>query len=304
MKCVHAGKGCEWKGTIDTIETHATCTYGNESTTVQTPSIERSKYKTQCYAFVDETAFGHRPGRNKVLSVDLGKFLQLVIKGNHLAKVFFYGSAPHQKDTVWKESREKMFDVNIMEHSRKVAMMHTLTKTLYQLIYSERDQTINVVFIVVTEDHDLQLPFQDALENGVCIDLWSWEDVMAQEFKQLALTHELFTTNTLDHVAQHFIFTHTLKRDVNPTHATETQTGKQLLLIWDNHCIVVHSVYGEEGGEVYNIRIYSSLRSALVYIVCQNSVSRYKYSMAVSYLDSHCELTSKRLQTPNKGHAA
>ena len=132
--------------------------------------------------------------------VDLGRFLSLTIKDRHLFRSFLYGSVPPPNDSVWKAVREKNFDMKVFKCSRSgekeldVAMALDITKTLYK----DLKDGVNVTFITVTGDRDFKTPIEDVLNNGIHLELWSWENAMARKYKQLANSHPLFQANTLD----------------------------------------------------------------------------------------------------------
>ena len=192
----------------------------------------------ECYVFIDDSNLwiAGQKAQGKYLKdadvdtrfrVDLGKFLKLVTKGRNLSKAFLYGSVPPPNDTVWKAAREKNFDVQTFQRSGSgrekevdVAMATSVTRTLYTM-----ESRVNVIFITVTGDRDLKTPIELTLNEGVPVELWSWEDSMSREFRQLANTRaNLFTANILDTVKiESFGYTATWsthdKKDIDPAHA-------------------------------------------------------------------------------------
>ena len=85
------------------------------------------------------------------------------------------------------------------------------------------DNPHDVTFIVVTGDRDLKRAIEECLNEQVHVELWSWEDSMSIQFKRLANTERLFTTNKLDEFQHKFGYTSYMsgrdKRDINPTRA-------------------------------------------------------------------------------------
>lgn len=84
---------------------------------------------------------------------------------------------------------------NGREKEVDVAMGHQITKTLYRDLANAKKE--NVIFITATGDRDLRPPIQDALGNGVSVELWSWKHCMAQDYRQ-AKTEKIFTVNCLE----------------------------------------------------------------------------------------------------------
>lgn len=60
----------------------------------------------------------------------------------------------------------------------------------------EKDDNAKV-FITVTGDRNLRPPILNALEKGISVELWSWEEALAREFRQLANTQPEFRAQTL-----------------------------------------------------------------------------------------------------------
>lgn len=205
-------------------------------------SIEEpsSESYTECYLFVDHSNLwitGQKESAKKLVDdtqydkryrVDLGKFLNLMAEDRHISKAFLYGSVPPPNDSVWKAAKQKNFDVKTFlrsgsgrEKELDVAMAHDITKNLVHLIHA--GQSENVVFITVTGDRDLKPPIEYALENNVPVELWSWDDAMACEFRRLANKSDLFTARKLDDVKKYFSYTAVIstrrRRDVDQGHA-------------------------------------------------------------------------------------
>lgn len=70
-----------------------------------------------------------------------------------------------------------------------VAMTSDILDNLYNL-----ESTKDVIFITVTGDGDLKIPIEKALDKGVPVELWSWDDAMARESDMTAMVHKLFET--------------------------------------------------------------------------------------------------------------
>ena len=200
--------------------------------------MERQQCQTnyaECYVFVDHSNLwieGQKAQSVKDIDhdpryrVDLGKFLSLIIRDRQLSRAFLYGSVPPPNDSVWKAAREKNFDVKVFQRSGSgkekeldVAMAHDITKTLYK----DLKVGVNVTFITVTGDRDLKPPIEDALDNCIPVELWSWENAMAREYRQLANSHPLFQANILNSIQHKFSRTSFMstRRDkrVNPARA-------------------------------------------------------------------------------------
>ena len=219
-------KGCDWKGTISTLDEHvATCSH------VNSPSRKSEK----CYIFLDDSNLwvtGQKALGKKLLDadidsrfrVDLGKFLHLVTKGGVMSKAFLYGSVPPAIDTVWNAAREKKFKVNVFRRSEsgKTKEVHgAMARDMMNTLHYESKE--NATYVVVTGDRDLKPIIEEVLSNGILVELWSWEDAMAREFRQLANRHHLFTANCLDKVEKSFSFTAYMsnrqKNEIDPAHA-------------------------------------------------------------------------------------
>jgi uncharacterized LabA/DUF88 family protein len=192
----------------------------------------------ECYIFVDHSNLwieGQKFQAKKLLDaeidkryrVDLGKFLHLLANSRNISKAFLYGSVPPPNDSVWKAARKKNFDVKTFQRSGSgrekeldVAMAHDITN-LDKLIYTESGG--NVIFIAVTGDRDLKPPIDDVLDNNIPVELWSWDDSLASDFRRLANTNPLFTTRKLDTVKESFSYTAIMSRrpknGVDPAHA-------------------------------------------------------------------------------------
>lgn len=220
-------KGCEWEGTVATLHEHvATCTFKN--------TMPSRKGNTNCYVFVDDSNLwvsGQKALGKKLLDahidsryrVDLGRFLQLVTKGSNISKAFLYGSIPPLIDSVWKAA-SKNFIVNIFRRSvrGKVKEIHgAMARDIMKTLHTKVKE--NVTYIIATGDRNLKPVIEEVLDNGVHVDLWSWEHAMAQEFRHLANANRLFTANQLDNVEARFSFTAYMskrrKTEIDPTHA-------------------------------------------------------------------------------------
>ena len=202
---------------------------------------------TECYVFIDDSNLwiaGQTVKAKKLVDadkdprfrVDLGKFLSLVAKDYHISKAFLYGSVPPPNDTVWKAAKEKNYNVKTFERSGSgrekevdVAMASDMMKELYQ-----KESTANVTFIAVTGDRDLKPPIENILDGSVRVELWSWEDSMAHEFKRMA--------KKLDDVQDKFGYTAYMstrdKTDIDPNHAIVYQDvpkGKRFLYKMADH---------------------------------------------------------------------
>ena len=210
---------------------------------------------TECYVFIDDSNLwieGQKARAKKLVDadndprfrVDLGKFLNLVAKDYHISKAFLYGSVPPPNDTVWKAAREKNYDVKTFQRSGSgrekevdVAMASDIIQELYQT-----ESTVNVTFIVVTGDRDLKPPIKKTLEKTVPVELWSWENSMALEFRRMANNNPLFTAKKLDDVQDKFGYTAYMssrkKMDIDPGHAIvykDVPKGKRFQYKMANH---------------------------------------------------------------------
>ena len=233
MKCSYVERGCEWKGTVGTLNEHVTsCIYRRKESTF---TRKGSESDTECYVFLDHSNLwvaGQKATAKKLVDadsdsrfrVDLGRFLQLLTKDRAISKACLYGSIPPLIDTVWKAAREKKFIVYIFKRSvgGRVKEIHgAMARDMMKTLHTKNKA--NATFIVVTGDRNLKPVIDDILESSVHVELWSWEDAMAREFRQLANTHNLFTANCLDSVVKHFSFTAYMsqrdKNDVDPAHA-------------------------------------------------------------------------------------
>lgn len=253
----------------------------------------------ECYVFVDhsnlwiagQTAQAKKlkdADRDSRFRVDLGKFLHLLVKDRHLSKAFLYGSVPPPNDSIWKAARKRNFKVKTFQRSGSgrekeldVAMAHDITKNLYHLVYTESKE--NVIFIIVTGDRDLKPPILDTLDNGIPVELWSWDDAMAREFRQLANTHDWFTANCLDSVEKEFSFTSymstRMEKDVDPSHAIvyrDVPADKRFRHILADH-------------------IHRLLR--LFYITSVESQTEGKRNLIVEFPNSNPEVVFRQLRT-------
>ena len=191
---------------------------------------------TECYIFVDysnlwiagQTARAKKLGdaeSDRRFRVDFGRFKNLVAKDRHVSKAFLYGSVPPPNDSVWKAAKEQNYEVNTYNCSGSgkqkevdTAMTTNIMEELYELECPQ-----NATFIIVTGDRDFNPPIEKCLKKKVYVELWSWEHSMAVEYKRLANSESLFTTNKLDEFQDKFGFTAYLstrvKKDTDPTHA-------------------------------------------------------------------------------------
>ncbi len=169
---------------------------------------------------IQDTKIDHR------YRVDLRKFVALLTKGRNILGAYLYGSTPPPNDTVWRAAMEMNFKVSIFqrsgtgyENALNTAMARQITKTLYTLNAQEKD---DIFFVAVTGDSDLKPPIDDALENQIQVELWSWQDSMSREFRQLANTNDHFTANALDGQEKAFSYTSFMSsryREINPAKA-------------------------------------------------------------------------------------
>jgi hypothetical protein len=218
-------RGCKWEGIIATLEEHVpTCTYKDKKTITDSKSL--------CYVFVDDTNLwvSGQKAQGKHLKdvdhdsrfrVDLGRFLTLVTKGRLISKRFLYGSTPPPNDSVWK-AKEKHFVVQKYSRSGSGKAKEVHAAMVRDIMKTSNDT--NTVCIIVTGDRNLKPAIDDKLENGVHVELWSWNDALATEFRQLANTNsELFEANLLDSVTKKFGYTaymsHRKKNETDPAHA-------------------------------------------------------------------------------------
>lgn len=174
----------------------------------------------QCYVFVDNSNVwitGQKVSGKKLKDVhidyrsrvDLNRLLQLMVNGRNICQAYLYVSVPPPR----KATQEKHFVVKTFVRSASgketnvtVAMAHDMLTTLYQHIDAPK------IIIAVTGDRDLTPSILKALDNGVPVELWSWEDAMAHEFCQLANNYQqpLFTASTLDSVQHLFCYMYCL----------------------------------------------------------------------------------------------
>lgn len=231
MKCAYATKGCDWDGTVAMLQKHHnTCAFQNGP--VHLPSTVGGKSHAQCYIFIDDSnlwVVGKKAQGKKLIDasadsryrIDFGKFLDLVTNGRHLSKAFLYSAVPPPNDSVWKAGREKNFTVKTFQCFGKDQVNVAMTSDIVASLCTETKK--NVTFITVPGGNALAIPIKMVLDKGVPVELWSWEDAMAREFRQLAKTHPLFTANCLDSVQQPFSFTAFMsshdKKGINPAHA-------------------------------------------------------------------------------------
>ncbi len=177
-----------------------------------------------CYLFVNDSNLwieGQKVSAKKLedtkidqrFRVDLGRFVALLTKGRTILGAYLYGSKPPPNDTVWKAAKEMNFQVDLFQRSgtgqekalntaMATEIMDTIS-TLKQDMFAMDD----IVFIAVTGDRDLKPPIERALKNRIRVELWSWEESMSREFRQLANTNALFTANVLNGQEKAFSYT-------------------------------------------------------------------------------------------------
>ena len=104
------------------------------------------------------------------------------------------------------------------------------------------DHVSNITFIIVTGDRDLKPPIELVLDSGVPVELWSWDDSMALEFRRLANTNDLFTVNKLDKAQKKFSYTAIMstrnERDIDSAHAIiykDVPRGRRFLYTLAGH---------------------------------------------------------------------
>ena len=208
----------------------------------------------ECYIFVDHSNLwiaGQKAlakdlidtDRGSRYRVDLGKFLQLTTKGRHSCTV----QSLLQMTPIWKAARKQNFVVKTFQRSGSgrekevdVAMTKDIKKNLLQLQFAQLSS--NITFIIVTGDRDLKPPIEEILEGMVPVELWSWDDSMALEFRRLANTNDLFTANKLDEVQKEFSYTAIMstrqKRDIDSAHAIiykDVPRGKRFIYALAGH---------------------------------------------------------------------
>jgi uncharacterized LabA/DUF88 family protein len=247
----------------------------------------------ECYVFIDDSNLwiaGQKAQGKKMkdvdtdtrFRVDLGKFLHLLTNDRHVAQAFLFGSVPPPNDTVWKAAREKNYTVKTFQKSgsgreKEVdsAMVHEITKTMYTLESRE-----NVTFIVVTGDRDLKPPILDALENGVPVELWSWEDAMARDFRQLANKNNRFTVTCLDSVVGEFSY-------------TSLKSPHDVRNINHGHVIVYRGVpKGDEFLHMLADHLYRLMRLFYITSVCEEANHR---DLIVEFPKTEAEEVFKKL---------
>jgi len=190
----------------------------------------------ECYIFIDDSNLwiaGQKARAKKLVDtdkdsrfrVDLGRFMNLVAKERLITKAFLYGSVPPPNDTVWKAAKERNYDVKTFKRSGSgrekevhVAMASDIIEELHEL-----ESTDDVTFILVTGDRDFKPTIMKVLSKKVSVELWSWIDSMALEFRRLANSNTLFTAKSLDEVQQMFGYTALWstheKNDIDAAHA-------------------------------------------------------------------------------------
>ena len=228
VKCANANNECEWKGSVYSLDEHIlTCSFLNVDASPNTPSRQSSEADVRCYVFVDYSNLwvaGQKQHGKKLVDtdidhrfrVDLEKFLHQVTSDRHLSKAFLYGATPQ---IIRVAAREKGFKIKAYEGlEANVAMARDILLTLHGFLHTENKD--NMVFIIVTGDRKFRPLIEETLHNGVPVELWSWEDAMSQEYRQLAHAHENFTAKYL---GEEFSFTAYMstrdKKDIDPAHA-------------------------------------------------------------------------------------
>ena len=213
----------------------ATCEPTQSTQNAATAQPQDYGSSQSCYVFIDNSNVwitgqkvrGKRlkdvPADNR-FRVDLGRLLNLMVRGRPVRKAYLYGSVPPQSDTVWEAARERHFEVRTFQRSdrgREKEVNSAMSQDMVNALH-EKDKGAKV-FITVTGDRNHRPPILNALEKGVSVELWSWEDAMAREFCQLANQHPEFRAQTLDSVQNLFGYTAYMsnhnKKKVNPAHA-------------------------------------------------------------------------------------
>lgn len=199
-----------------------------------------SPYYDECYVFIDDSnlwIMGQRAHAKKLegvnidprFRVDLGRLLNLITKNCNLSGAFLYGSTPPPNDSVWDAARAKNFEVKIFErsnsgHEKEVdaAMISDITEHLCRIKYG-MSGFHDILFILVTGDRDYKYTIEKCLRENVYVELWSWEDSMAVQYKRLANSEKLFTTKKLNDFEDQFSYTAYIstrdKKDIDPAHA-------------------------------------------------------------------------------------
>ena len=211
---------------------------------------------TECYVFIDDSNLwipGQKATAKKLkdadtdprFRVDLGRFMTLVAKDRHVSKAFLYGSIPPRNDTVWNAAREKNYKVNIFECSgtgKQKEVDTAMTADIVDEVGEAVHSMLDVTFIVVTGDRDLNRSIEKCLAKQMHVELWSWEDSMSIQFKRLANKEKLFTANKLDEFLDKFGYTSYMsrrdKKDIDPTHAIvykDVPKGKEFERTLANH---------------------------------------------------------------------
>lgn len=260
VKCANVSNGCEWRGTVDTLDNHvSTCTLLKVDDSPHTPGRQCSESDLKCYVFVDYSNLrvsGQKEYGKKLIDtnidhrfrVDLGKVLQQVSNDRHISKAFFYGSIP---STFWITDRDKSFKVIIKHYEGKeanVAMARDILLTLHNLSFIENKE--NVVLTVITGDRKFRPLIEETLHCGVPVELWSWRDALSQEFSDLASTHKTFTVNYLNSVSDHFSFIAYMstrdKKDIDPSHAIvyrDVPVDERFLQMLINHLVQLKRLF-------------------------------------------------------------
>lgn len=191
-----------------------------------------------CYVFVNNSNLwipGQKVSAKKLedtnmdnrYRIDHGKLLNMLTRSRINLGAHLYGSRPPPNDSVWKAVREKNFEVEIFDRSESTgrekepnsAMATQITMTVHTLDPKEKE---NVIIVIVTGDRNLKPPIEGALKAQIPVELWSWEDSMAREFKILANTYDHFTVKFLDEVIDTFSTINVMSsssREINPARA-------------------------------------------------------------------------------------
>ena len=234
--------------------------------------------------------------------VDLGRFLNMVLKGRSISNAFLYGSRPPPNDHVWNAARKKNFKVNIFDRSCKgkekevdVAMATEITKQVMQVKFDTSLER-NIVFIVVTGDRDLTTPIKTAMEESdlVSVELWSWDQSMARDFRILANTEERFSVQKLDDVETEFSYKEyrstRLTYDVDPSKTLifpDVPTDKKFYYSLANDLCLLLRIF-------YIARIYSdSLKRLDLIVEFPNSTAEEVFSEL-----KRCKIAEKPISYP------
>ena len=174
-------KGCKWEGTIGTLEKHAaTC-------------------KPACYVFVNDFNIlieGQKIHEKKLKDADrdsrfrfdVGKLLDLLADGRKILDAFLYSSVPPHNDTLWKAAWEnncKLQTFKRSESGKERELNGAMSRDIMKCFHT-CDRKEDVVFIIMTGDPEIKPHLEEVLKNRVPVEIWSWEQATAQEFRFLA----------------------------------------------------------------------------------------------------------------------